>query len=121
MFMSHMENLNIGVGMAVISNSKKIFHDLSYKEQNEIRRKYKNECYKDYSYSIKLYVLYVILGIGALSGLFVLLIDLFLGLLIFILCFIMMIINIYFLKLSNDKFFRYLKKHNYLYDRKRGI
>lgn len=116
--------MNIGDGMEAISNSKKkrlVFHDLSFKEQNEIRRKYKKECYKDYRYSIKLYILYVILGIIALGGLAITIVNYFLGLLIFTISFIMMIINIYFLKLSNLKFFKFLKKNNYKYDRKRGI
>lgn len=114
--------MNIGDGMEAISKKEKeVFHDLSLKEQNEIRRKYKKECYEDYRYSIKLYILYVILGIIALGGLTIIFVNYFLGLLIFTISFLMMIVNVYFLKLSNLNFFKFLKKNNYIYERKKGI
>lgn len=102
-------------------NSKeeiKYFHDLSRNEQQEIRKKYKNECLRDYEYSIRLYVIYVILGIIAVLGLFLILVTEILGGVIFILSFIFMIINIYFLNKSNENFYRFLKKNGYQYSRK---
>ena len=101
-------------------HKKKIFHDLSKEEQNNIRREYKEKCSRDYNYSIRLYILYVILGIITLLGTIIALyLDVMIGSLIFLLGFIFMIIVIYFLDLSNNKFYRFLKRKGFKYD-KRG-
>ncbi|MGN1370836.1 MAG: hypothetical protein ACI4XM_00945 [Candidatus Coprovivens sp.] len=98
---------------------EKIFHELSNCKQNDIRREYKLLCKDSYNYSIRLYVLYVILGILSIIGLIIsLYIDLMIGSIIFVLSFILMIINIYFLNLSNKSFYKFLKKKGYKYDKR---
>lgn len=98
----------------------KIFHELSKIEQDNIRREYKMTCYREYNYSIRLYILYVILGIESILGLIIALyLDVMLGSILFVLGIIFMIITIYFLNLSNNNFYKFLKKNNLEYD-KRG-
>lgn len=96
---------------------EKIFHSLTSKEQNEIRREYKESCKNDYDYSIRLYIIYVVLGILTLIGFVIMFfIDLMLGSIIFSLGLILMIIVIYFLDRSNEKFYKFLKRKGYRYD-----
>lgn len=98
----------------------KIFHELSKVEQDNIRREYKRICLREYEYSIRLYILYVILGITTLIGLIIALyLDTMLGSVLFTLGIILMIITIYFLNLSNNSFYRFLKRKGFKYD-KRG-
>lgn len=114
-----MVNMKTGDGMEIISKkSMKVFHDLSNREQNDIRRSYKDKCSREYKYSIHLYILYVILGILAILGMIVSFFDFLLGMIIFTLSFIFMIIDIYFLNKSNANFYRYLKSIGYVYDNK---
>lgn len=97
-----------------------IFHELSKQEQNNIRRKYKEECKNDYDYSIRLYVIYSVLGFFVLLGLIIMLFkDVMIGSLIFVISLILMIIDVYFLYRSNYVFFRFLKRNGYIYDRKK--
>lgn len=116
-----MGNLVIGDGMEVIFNNKgvydmKKFHSLSAKEQDKIRRDYKNKYKKSYDYSIRLFILYVILGVFSVIGLYILLyIDVMLGSILLTMSFILLGIDLYFLNKSNDKFYRYLKKKGYVY------
>ena len=98
----------------------KIFHELSKVEQDNIRREYKEKCSREYNYSIKLYILYVILGIITLISLVIALyLDTMLGSILFVLGIIFMLITIYFLNLSNNSFYRFLKRKGFKYD-KRG-
>lgn len=98
----------------------KIFHELSKAEQDNIRREYKEKCSREYNYSIRLYILYVILGIITLISLVIALyLDTMLGSILFILGIIFMLITIYFLNLSNNSFYRFLKRKGFKYD-KRG-
>ncbi len=98
----------------------KIFHELSKVEQDNIRREYKEKCSREYNYSIKLYILYVILGIITLISLVIALyLDTMLGSILFVLGIIFMMITIYFLNLSNNSFYRFLKRKGFKYD-KRG-
>lgn len=124
--------MKIGVGMEIIfkiisilnilnleeKGNKKVFHKLNCKEQNVIRKQYKKECYKEYRYSINLYILYVILGLLSLGGLLFCYINLLWGMVIFALSFIFMIVVIYFLMRSNYNFYKYLNSIGYVYDEK---
>lgn len=93
---------------------EKLFHELSNKEQNKIRKEYKDTCYNSYIYSIRLYILYSILGAFVLIGLGILLFkDVMLGSLIFTISLIFMFITLYFLYLSNDQFYRFLKRKGF--------
>lgn len=97
---------------------KKVFHELSKKEQNEIRRKYKDEWSKDYKTSIRLYVVYVIVGILALLGVGIMyFVGFMLGLVLFLGCFVLMFVIIYLLKKSNQRFFAFLDSLDMIYDR----
>ncbi len=91
----------------------KSFSKLDCKKQNEIRRKYKKEWSKEYKYSIHLFILYTILGIIAILGLIISFKDLFLGMLIFTLAFILDLIVLYFLYNSNKSFYKFLNKIGY--------
>lgn len=94
----------------------KKFHSLSSKEQNKIRRDYKNNCKKEYNYSIKLFILYVILGILSIIGMYLLLyIDVMIGSILLTMSLILLGIDLYFLNKSNNSFYRYLKKKGYIY------
>lgn len=98
----------------------KIFHELSKAEQDNIRREYKEKCSREYNYSIRLYILYVILGIITLISLVIALyLDTMLRSILFVLGIIFMLITIYFLNLSNNSFYRFLKRKGFKYD-KRG-
>lgn len=98
----------------------KVFHNLSKIEQNKIRKEYKEKCKVDYNYSIRLYILYSILGFFTLLGLIILLYkDIMIGSLILVLSLIFMIIDIYFLYRSNYKFYDFLRKKGYIYDKKK--
>ncbi len=99
---------------------EKVFHNLSKIEQNNIRREYKEKCKKDYNYSIRLYILYTILGFLTLVGVIILLYkDIMIGSLILVISLIFMIIDIYFLYRSNYKFYYFLKRKGYIYDKKK--
>lgn len=92
------------------------FHSLTRKKQNIIREEYKNKYNKEYSYSIRLFILYTIFGVFSIVGLTVLLYyDLMLGSIIFCLSLIFLVIVLYFLSLSNRKFYRFLNKKGYTY------
>ena len=94
----------------------KKFHSLSSKEQNKIRRDYKNKCKKEYNYSIKLFILYVILGILSIIGMYLLLYtDVMIGSILLTMSLILLGIDLYFLNKSNNSFYRYLKKKGYIY------
>lgn len=99
----------------------KVFHELPGREQDAIRRKYKEECSKSYKYSIHLFILYVILGILSVLGLLLVSYNFILGLLVFTISFILLIVVLYFLKLSNRNFIKYLKKNNMIYDKRNVI
>ncbi len=124
--------MKIGVGMEIIfklisilkgfnleeKREIKVFHKLNFKEQNAIRNQYRKECYKEYKYSINLYILYVILGILSLGGLLFCYINLLWGMVIFTLNFIFMIVVLYFLIRSNYSFYKFLNSIGYVYDEK---
>ena len=87
------------------------FSSLSKDMQNKIRREYRDTCHLDYQYSINLFIIYVILGIICLSGILLICFKYYLeGSLIFSLSFVFMIIDLYFLYLSNLNFYKFLKK-----------
>ncbi len=99
--------------------NKKVFHELSRREQNKIRRMYKEYRKKDYDYSIKLYILYVVLGILGLIGLLFVIFKLYrIGFILFSLSFILMIFDIYLLYKSNNNFKKFLEENGYIYDAK---
>lgn len=99
---------------------EKIFHKLSKEKQNDIRREYKEKWSVEYNYSIRLYIIYVILGVFTIIGLSIaLFIDFMVGSLIFTMALILMIIVIYFLYRSNYNFYRFLKRKGYKYDEKK--
>jgi len=94
----------------------RVFHDLSNKEQDDIRRIYRDNCNMEYRYSINLFIIYVILGICSILGLIVLFfVDLLVGSVIFTMSLILLGIDLYFLYLSNNNFYRFLKKKGFIY------
>lgn len=96
-----------------------VFHELSKKEQNDIRRKYKAECSNHYKHSIHLYILYVLVGIVALLGLVVMnFYTIFWGSVIFGISFLLLIFIIRLLNQSNYYFYEFLKENHMIYDKK---
>lgn len=92
----------------------KYFHELDKKAQNNLRREYKNKFPQEYNYSIKLYILYVIIGIiTVFSLLLMIFISFKLGLSLFIIGFITLIIIINFLNKSNKPFYDFLTLKGY--------
>ena len=92
----------------------KYFNNLTRAEQNELRTEYKKTHKKDYSHSIHLFIIYVCFGILSLLSLSIMIFkNKYLGLLLFVLFFIMIIINIYFLTKSNTPFYKFLKEKGY--------
>lgn len=97
-----------------------IFQDLSNEKQDELRREYRETYPDNYKYSIRLYILYIILGIITLAGLFVAIkVDLMVGSLLFVTGFIFMGMVIYFLCRSNNPFYIFLNRKGYVYSKKR--
>lgn len=99
----------IGDGMAI--TSKKYFNNLDNKEKDKLRREYRATCFKEYRYSIHLFITQSVLGGVACFGLLVLLLwSKFLGSLIFVISFIFVLITTYFLNLSNKSFYEFINK-----------
>ena len=87
----------------------KKFHQLSKKEQNEIRAAFKKSHNKDYRESINLFICYVVLGIlGLLGLLYFLLYGNKNGIYIYLISFILLIIFVILLNISNQSFYKYL-------------
>ncbi len=85
------------------------FRSLDKNKQNDIRREYKNKCPKEYRYSIHLFILYTIFGIASLLGLVITYFEPYVGMILFLTSFIGAGIVLYFLSLSNNNFFKFLK------------
>ena len=89
----------------------KSFRKLSKSEQTELRREYKSNCYKEYRYSINLFIIYVILGIIGVGGLFVVfLVNWIVGIIIYVVAFCGICILIFLLNKSNKPFYDFLEK-----------
>lgn len=89
----------------------KKFSSLDKEEQDKIRREYREKYYDDYRYSIKLFCCYLAFCIlDIVSLLFTFFGELYVGSFFFLTFFIGTFICMYFLELSNKKFYRFLKK-----------
>ncbi len=87
----------------------KEFHKLSTKEQNEIRASYKKSHKKDYRESINLFIVYVVIGIlGILGLLYFLLYGNMNGIYIYLISFILLVLFVILLNVSNQSFYKYL-------------
>ena len=88
----------------------KSFSELDSNKQDELRREYRDNYAKEYRYSIHLFILYTILGIASLIGLILIFIEPYMGTVLFLTSFIGDVIVLYFLYLSNQNFYRFLKR-----------
>ena len=88
----------------------KSFSELDSNKQDELRREYRDNYAKEYRYSIHLFILYTILGIVSLVGLIVIFYEPYIGTILFVTSFILTGIVLYFLCLSNQNFYNFLKK-----------
>ena len=88
----------------------KSFSELDSNKQDELRREYRDNYAKEYRYSIHLFILYTILGIASLIGLILIFIEPYMGTVLFLTSFIGDVIVLYFLYLSNQNFYKFLKK-----------
>ncbi len=88
----------------------KSFSELDSNKQNELRREYRDKYEAEYRYSIHLFILYTILGIASLIGLILIFIEPYMGTVLFLTSFIGDVIVLYFLYLSNQNFYKFLKK-----------
>lgn len=88
----------------------KSFRELDSNKQDELRREYRDNYAKEYRYSIHLFILYTILGIVSLIGLIVIFYEPYIGTILFVTSFILTGIVLYFLCLSNQNFYNFLKK-----------
>ena len=99
----------------MVETSKKYFRNLPKIRQDKLRREYRSKHFKEYSYSIRLFILQILLGILSLSGLIIMFFRPMSGLLIFTTSFIFLLIGYYFLELSNYAFYKFIhNKRNYL-------
>ena len=94
-------------------NSRKLLkecHKLDKKEQNEIRASYKKNHPKEYYYSIRLFILYCIVGVVGILGLFS---DVYYskmnGLYIYFFSFLLLVLCVLLLNQSNEPFYKYLE------------
>ena len=88
----------------------KSFSELDSNKQNELRREYRDKYEAEYRYSIHLFILYTILGIASLIGLILIFIEPYMGTVLFLTSFIGDVIVLYFLYLSNQNFYKFLKR-----------
>ena len=88
----------------------KSFSNLDKDKQDELRREYKRTYLKEYQYSIHLFILYTILGICSLLGLFIIFFESYIGTILFLTSFIGTGIVLYFLYRSNQNFYKFLKR-----------
>lgn len=86
------------------------FKRLDKNKQNELRNEYKNKFPKEYRYSIHLFILYTIFGIASLLGLVITYFELYIGMILFIIALCGTVIVLYFLYLSNNNFYKFLKR-----------
>ena len=94
-------------------NNRKIlkeFHKLTKDKQQDLRKEYRSKHKKEYQYSIRLFIVYSVIGIVGLLGLFVhFTYGDIKGLYIYTFAFFALIICIYLLNKSNEPFFKFLK------------
>lgn len=88
----------------------KSFSELDSNKQDELRREYRDKYEAEYRYSIHLFILYTILGIASLIGLILIFIEPYMGTVLFLTSFIGDVIVLYFLYLSNQNFYKFLKR-----------
>lgn len=92
----------------------KYFNELTKTQQQKIRKEYKQTHPKNYNHSIHLFILYVCLGLmSVLSILIMTFKNKLIGILLFILFFIMILINLYLLSKSNLPFYKFLLDKGY--------
>lgn len=92
------------------TTSKNYFNSLSKEEKDKLRREYRSTYFKDYCYSIRLYILQSILGAFSVLGLIIMFFDNMVGILLFSINFIFILIVVYFLNLSNKPFYEFINK-----------
>ena len=91
----------------------KSFNNLDKESKNNLRKEYKKKYQDNYNYSINLFIIYATLGFFSVIGLFIMPYNSELGYIMFIVFFFLMLIALYFLHLSNNKFKKFLKKKGY--------
>ena len=91
----------------IMKKFKKLGKDI----KQEIRIKYRQAHLHEYKHSIYLFIVYVLLGIIGLIGLYIALTSQFLwGFIIYVVSFICLILFVFFLKKSNKPFYKYLRR-----------
>ena len=92
------------------TTSKRYFNNLSNEDKDKLRREYRSTYFKEYCYSIRLFILQSILGGISCLGLIIMFFDSMLGILLFTISFIFVLIVTYFLNLSNKPFYNFINK-----------
>ena len=91
----------------IMKKFKKLGKDI----KQEIRIKYRQAHLHEYKHSIYLFIVYVLLGIIGLIGLYIALTSQFLwGFIIYVVSFICLILFVFLLKKSNKPFYKYLRR-----------
>ena len=91
------------------------FRSLNAENQDKLRREYRAKYREHYNYSILLFIMFSVLGALMLLGLLTCILDVMVGMLLFVLSLIGFIISAYFLYRSNDKFVRFLRRKGHKY------
>ncbi len=89
----------------------KEFRKLTKEEKQEIRKSYRSNCFKEYRYSINLFILYVFVGIFSLFSLLLMVFVRKIFLILFLFSLIILIIVFKIYQNSVQKFTDYVKEY----------
>jgi phosphate starvation-inducible membrane PsiE len=97
------------------------YFDLSKKEQNELLNAFKKKYPLRYNSYNRSFILFILFGITTILSLGIVQYDLMLGAIIFSINCLAMLVSLYFYKLANYNFIKFLKRNRINYYKKRHL
>lgn len=94
------------------------YFDLSKDKQNELINQFKKKYPLRYRYYNRTFMLFIIFGITTILSLGIVFYDFMLGAIVFLINFLAMLVSLYFFKLANYNFVKFLKRKKIRYYKK---
>ena len=94
------------------------YFDLSKDKQNELINAFKKKYPLRYNSYNRSFILFIIFGITTILSLGIVFYDLMLGAIVFLISFLAMLVSLYFYKLANYNFVKFLKRNRIMYYKK---
>ena len=95
------------------------YFSLSKERQNELLNSFKKKFPLRYKSLNRSYIIYIVFSIITILSLGIVLYDLMMGAIIFSISFLAMLVSLYFYKLANYNFIKFLKRNRINYYKKR--